>query len=90
MTNTITRALTLLGGEVRINDLIDVGGNLHRVVDVRAILAGGRRRLQFADGNAYVLGDGARIKVTRTIAPARGRLNAPQHRPRPHAGGRAC
>ncbi|WP_411146424.1 hypothetical protein [Streptomyces sp. x-80] len=90
MTTTTARVLTILGSEVRIGDIIDVGGNPHRVVDVRAILVGGRRRFQFADGNAYVLGGGARVKITRTLAPARGRLNAPQRRPRPHAGDRAC
>jgi hypothetical protein len=84
MTTATTRVLTILGSEVRIGDIIDVGGNPPRVVDARAMLAASRRRLQFADGNAYLLGGGTRVEVTRAIAPARGRLKAPQHRPRWH------
>ncbi|MEU7178695.1 MULTISPECIES: hypothetical protein [Streptomyces] len=89
MTHTITRAITVLGSEVRINDIIEVGGNLHRIVDVRAI-HGTRRRLQFADGNAYILGCSMRIGITRAFAAEHGGLNAPRLRPRLHTGGRAC
>ena len=73
--------MTTTGDGIRPGDVIAVGGIPHAVEDVRE-LAGSRKRLQFADGNAYVLGRSMTIEVTRTYAPVHGRLRTPQ-RPRP-------
>ncbi|MFF2813172.1 hypothetical protein ACFVT2_39630 [Streptomyces sp. NPDC058000] len=57
-------ALTVRGAEVRPRDVVSIGGNPHTVIDTRE-LAGFRKRLQFADGNAYVLARTALIEVSR-------------------------
>ncbi|MET7615856.1 hypothetical protein [Streptomyces sp. NPDC005408] len=49
---------------VRRGDVIAVGGIPHTVCDVREV-SGRRKRLEFADGNAYVLGARVAIRVTR-------------------------
>jgi hypothetical protein len=74
--------VTTTGDGVRPGDVIIVGGIPHAVQDVRE-LAGSRKRLQFADGNAYVLGRSLTIEVMRTPAPAYGRLRTTHGRPRP-------
>ncbi|MCK7624607.1 hypothetical protein MUU72_16120 [Streptomyces sp. RS10V-4] len=61
-------SLTVPGAEVRPGDLVAVGGIPHTVVDTRE-LGGFRKRLQFADGNAYVLARTALIEVARPHGP---------------------
>ncbi|WP_431044021.1 hypothetical protein ACQUSR_20405 [Streptomyces sp. P1-3] len=54
---------------IRTRDVISVGGIPHTVADVRE-LPGNRKRLQFEDGNAYVIGRSVLIEVTRVYVPA--------------------
>ncbi|MCZ2525114.1 hypothetical protein ACFW9F_04050 [Streptomyces sp. NPDC059506] len=50
---------------VLLGDVITIGGNPHAVTNVRRV-AGGRKVLEFADGNVYVLGPSLPIQVMRT------------------------
>lgn len=69
MTETFVRTVTTTGAAVRPGDVISVGGIHHTVDDVRE-LPRARKRLQFADGNAYVLTRTTSIVVTRHHIPA--------------------
>lgn len=52
-------------------DVITVGGIPHTVRDVRGVLSA-RKRLEFEDGNAYVVGRSHPIEVSR-VYPLPGR-----------------
>ncbi|MBL1118831.1 hypothetical protein JK364_41690 [Streptomyces sp. 110] len=80
MPDPLVQTVTVTGDRVRPGDVIAVGGIPHAVEDVRE-LVGNRKRLQFADGNAYVLGRSITVEVTRTYIPVHGRPHTPQ-RPR--------
>ncbi|EST23167.1 hypothetical protein N566_25985 [Streptomycetaceae bacterium MP113-05] len=84
MLKAIMRKVEVTGDGVRRGDVVEVGGLLHRVRDVRE-LRGRRKRLEFEDGNAYVLGPCIVITVAR-VYDARGvaRVRADVHRG--HAG----
>ncbi|WP_228979915.1 hypothetical protein [Streptomyces sp. DH12] len=65
MSRLTVRTLEVTGDGVRVGDVIAVGGVPHTVGDVRQVLPD-RRRLEFEDGNAYVLGRARTIRVVRT------------------------
>ncbi len=69
------RSVEVLPARVRRGDVIAVGGVPHRVRDVRE-LRGRRRRLEFEDGNVFVLGPWVTIRVRRERTAAGG----PVHR----------
>ena len=81
MTAPLIETARVTGDAVQPGDIITVGGLPHTVIDVRE-LANHRKRLQFADGNAYVLGPSVPIEVMRVYPPRHGSLHTPQH-PRP-------
>ncbi|GGZ23685.1 hypothetical protein [Streptomyces avidinii] len=60
----LMQTLEVMPDEVRRGDVIAVGGIPHRVRDVRE-LRGRRKRLEFEDGNVFVLGPWVAIKVSR-------------------------
>lgn len=72
-TETVT-ALNVCRG-----DVIRVGGT-HTVVDLRNIGLG-HKRLQFADGNAYILARSQTIQVTRLYLPPAARPPRPGQHP---------
>ncbi|MFB7256003.1 hypothetical protein [Streptomyces nojiriensis] len=65
MNGSTSQILTTVGDDVRSGDVIAIGGNLHIVTNVRRVV-GGRKVLEFADGNVYVLGSSLPIQVMRT------------------------
>ncbi|MEU8621193.1 hypothetical protein [Streptomyces sp. NPDC048623] len=65
MNGSTSQIVTTIGDGVRLGDVVTIGGNLHTVTNVRRV-AGGRRVLEFADGNVYVLGAALPIQVMRT------------------------
>jgi hypothetical protein len=65
MPTVFAETLTVAGDQVRIGDVINVGGIPHRIRDMREVYPR-RRRLEFDDGNAYVLAVTRTIEVTRT------------------------
>ncbi|GGP90511.1 hypothetical protein [Streptomyces roseolilacinus] len=65
MSRLTVRTVEVTGDQVRVGDVIAVGGLPHTVSDVRQVRPD-RRRLEFEDGNAYVLGRGRSIRVVRT------------------------
>ncbi len=67
MKGSTSRTVRTVGDNVRPGDVIMIGGNPHTVTNVRRV-AGGRRLLEFADGNLYVLGATLPVHVTRTRA----------------------
>ncbi|MDT9683264.1 hypothetical protein RND61_14460 [Streptomyces sp. TRM76323] len=67
MPGLMVRTLEVTGDQVRVGDVITVGGLPHTVSGVRQVRPD-RRRLEFEDGNAYVLGRGRAIRVVRTYA----------------------
>lgn len=69
MPDPLVQTVTIAADSVRPRDVITVGGIPHTVADVRE-LAGRRKRLQFEDGNAYVVGRSRLIEVTRVYVPA--------------------
>lgn len=60
----VMQTLEVMPDGVRRGDLIAVGGIPHRVRDVRE-LRGRRKRLEFEDGNVFVLGPWVAITVAR-------------------------
>jgi hypothetical protein len=68
MPDTVVKA-TVTGDSVRVGDGVTVGGIPHRVVDVCEV-PGNRKRLQFADGNSYVMARHMRIDITRAADPS--------------------
>lgn len=88
MSDPLIQTLTVTGDGVYRGDVIAVGGIPHRVRDVREVYPR-RRRLEFEDGNAYVLGAGVTIEVTRTyVSTHRRLLPAGTRTPRQAATGR--
>lgn len=85
MLNTVMRKVEVTGDGVRQGDVLEVGGLLHRVREV-CELRGRRRRLQFENGDVYVLGSllvitvarayGARTTVGHLHAQEVGRLSS--------------
>ncbi|GAA1921218.1 hypothetical protein GCM10009716_32250 [Streptomyces sodiiphilus] len=65
MSGSTSQIVTTVGDGVRLGDVITIGGNPHTVTNVRRV-AGGRKVLEFADGNVYVLGPSLPIEVMRT------------------------
>ncbi|MFD7548155.1 hypothetical protein ACFV0R_21595 [Streptomyces sp. NPDC059578] len=65
MNGSTSQILTTVGDGVPLGDVITIGGNPHTVTNVRRV-AGGRKVLEFADGNVYVLGPTLPIQVMRT------------------------
>ncbi|KES05340.1 hypothetical protein BU52_20520 [Streptomyces toyocaensis] len=65
MNGSTSQILTTIGDGARLGDVITTGGNPHTVTNVRRV-AGGRKVLEFADGNVYVLGPALLIQVMRT------------------------
>jgi hypothetical protein len=84
MLKAIMRKVEVTGDGVRRGDVVEVGGLLHRVRDVRE-LRGRRKRLEFEDGNAYVLGPSIVITVAR-VYDAREIAHARAERHRGHGG----
>ena len=82
MAQEIVQTVTTTGDGIRPGDVIAVGGIPHAVENVRE-LVGSRKRLQFADGNGYVLGRSMTIEVTRIYAPVHGRPHTSLGRFRP-------
>lgn len=66
----LTTTVTITGDGIRINDVISVGGIPHAVADMRDV-SPNCKRLQFQDGNAYVLPRSMAIEVTRVVMPRR-------------------
>lgn len=66
MLKPFMRKLQVTGDDVERGDVVEVGELLHRVRHVLD-LEGGRRRLEFEDGNAYVLEAGVLITVARAF-----------------------
>ncbi len=64
MLMVVMRRIEVTGDGVRRGDVVEVGGLLHRVRDVLE-LRGRRKRLEFEDGNVYVLGPSVPITVAR-------------------------
>ncbi|MDX6757949.1 hypothetical protein SIN09_00430 [Streptomyces sp. F8] len=60
----VMQTLEVMPDGVRRGDVIAVGGIPHRVRDVRE-LRGRRKRLEFEDGNVFVLGPWVAVKVAR-------------------------
>ncbi|KNB49645.1 hypothetical protein [Streptomyces caatingaensis] len=58
--------VTVTGDGVRVGDVVAIGGIPHRVRDVRCVLPA-RTRLEFEDGNAYVVGRSHPIEVARAF-----------------------
>ena len=58
------------GADIHVGDSIAIGGLAHTVEDVRSVADGHKRRLEFSDGNVYVLGSNKRIEVTRLPSAA--------------------
>lgn len=58
------QTLEVMPDGVRRGDVIAVGGIPHRVRDVRE-LRGRRKRLEFEDGNVFVLGPWVAVMVSR-------------------------
>ncbi|URM89956.1 hypothetical protein LUW75_08130 [Streptomyces sp. MRC013] len=71
MSRLTVRTVEVTGDQVRVGDVIAVGGLPHTVSDVRQVRPD-RRRLEFEDGNAYVLVRGRLIQVVRTSPYAAG------------------
>ncbi|MFE7117406.1 hypothetical protein ACFU99_18530 [Streptomyces sp. NPDC057654] len=69
MPDPLVQTVTIAADSVRPRDVVTVGGIPHVVADVRE-LAGRRKRLEFEDGNAYVVGRSVHIEVTRVYVPA--------------------
>lgn len=64
--------VTVTGDGVLVGDVITVGGIPHVVRDVRGVQPA-RKRVEFEDGNAYVLGRHHPIEVARpSPGPGRG------------------
>ncbi|GAA2932461.1 hypothetical protein GCM10020221_30290 [Streptomyces thioluteus] len=70
--------VTVTGDGVRVGDVVAIGGIPHRVRDVRCVLPA-RTRLEFEDGNAYVVGRSHPIEVSRAY-PLPGRALPARHR----------
>lgn len=88
MSDPLIHTLTVTGDGVYRGDVIAVGGIPHRVRDVREVYPR-RRRLEFEDGNAYILGAAVPIEVIRTyISVARRRLPVGTRAPRQAVTGR--
>ncbi|MEV6163409.1 hypothetical protein AB0L71_16020 [Streptomyces sp. NPDC052052] len=66
---TVARNVVVTGDGVRVGDVISVGGTPHTVCDVRGVQPD-RKRLEFEDGNVYVLGRSRPVRVVR-MQPAR-------------------
>ncbi|GAA0422908.1 hypothetical protein [Streptomyces luteireticuli] len=58
--------VTVAGDGVRVGDVVSVGGIPHRVKDVRCVFPA-RARLEFEDGNVYVVGRSHPIEVSRRV-----------------------
>ncbi|MGW7516630.1 hypothetical protein ACWGJ2_13660 [Streptomyces sp. NPDC054796] len=69
MLSPLVRTLTVLASDLRPGDVIAVGGIPHRVRDVREVYPA-RKRVEFEDGNAYVLARTRTIDVTRRYEPS--------------------
>lgn len=87
MREATVQALTITGANIRVGDSISVGGIPVSVVDVRDV-APDRKRVEFCDGNTFVLGRRQTISVVRTVrAVARPRTGRRPGDKRPRAGG---
>jgi hypothetical protein len=73
LSDPLTQTLTVTGDAVHRGDVISVGGIAHQVRDIREVHPQ-RKRLEFEDGNVYVLGVRVTIKVTRICLDTTRRL----------------
>ncbi|WP_326693335.1 MULTISPECIES: hypothetical protein [unclassified Streptomyces] len=69
---TSVQALTVTGTSINTGDSINVGGIPLTVIDVRDV-AGGRKRIEFCDGNVFVLGRHKTINIVRSVQLANAR-----------------
>jgi hypothetical protein len=68
----IVVAVEVTGDAVQVGDVLEIGGLPHAVADIRAIHGPDgrhRRRLAFADGNAYFGAPGTLLTVIREYRP---------------------
>ncbi|WKX70062.1 hypothetical protein [Streptomyces sp. XD-27] len=73
MPDPILTIVTVTGDTVRTGDVIAIGGIPHRVATMLDV-PGSRKRLQFEDGNAYVMPRSAVIDVARVCVTPRSRF----------------
>lgn len=76
------RDIAVLADQIRLGDVISIGGLPHQVTDIRQV-RGERKRLHFDDGNTYVLPTSMPITVSRTFDNSRRRpwYSPPRRRP---------
>ncbi|MGW3293542.1 hypothetical protein ACWC9S_06220 [Streptomyces xiamenensis] len=70
MFEPLIRTIVVNGSDVRVGDVVSMGGIPQRVRELRELMPS-RKKLIFEDGNAYILGKFLTIEVTRLHAPLR-------------------
>jgi hypothetical protein len=65
--SVIQYTTTVIGTYIQIDDVISIGGNDHRVVDMLNISSG--KKIFFDDGNTYTLHSSQSISVKRLVIP---------------------
>ncbi len=70
MFDPLIRTIVVNGTDIRVGDVVAVGGIPHRIRELGEVYPS-RKKLTFEDGNTYVLGKLHTIEVTRRFPPLR-------------------